>query len=125
MAEPSHPIAQTARLLIAIVFMPALVILAWSKAAQFDPYTMSFFTKTYIAPTADMPFQFRMAGLVFVGVGALLLALSAYGLWRGRVVFREIWMMVWMGLMFAAFGGSFFLTADRAEKAISARGNGQ
>jgi hypothetical protein len=123
LADPPHPIAAILRLLISTLFMPALVVLAWWKALQFDPYTMSFFTKTYIEPTPDMPDQFRIFGWIIVGIGALLLAALANGLWRRRVVFREIWTAIWMGLLVTAFGGAFFLAANRAEEAIASRGN--
>jgi hypothetical protein len=125
MADPPHPIAAILRLLISTVFMPALVVLAWWKALQFDPYRTSFFTKTYIEPTLDMPDEFRIAGWVIIGIGALVIAALANGLLRRRVVFREIWTAMWMGLLLAAFGGAFFLAANRAEEAIAARENAQ
>jgi hypothetical protein len=125
MADPPHPIAAMLRLLISTVFMPALVVLAWWRAEQFDPYTMSFFTKTYIEPTPDMPDEFRIFGWIIIGIGALVLAAMANGLWRKRVVFREIRMAIWMGFLIAAFGGSFFLAANRSESAIAAKERGQ
>ncbi len=125
MADPPHPIAAILRLLISTVFMPALVVLAWWKALQFDPYRTSFFTKTYIEPTRDMPDEFRIAGWVIIGIGALVIAALANGLLRRRVVFREIWTAMWMGLLLAAFGGAFFLAANQAEEAIAARENAQ
>ena len=125
MAEPAHPIATAARTLIAAVFMPTLVVVAWWKASRFDPYTMAFFTKTYIEPTADMPGEFRIFGAVVIGIGALVIAALVNGLVRGRVVLREIWMAMLMGVMIMAFGGAFFLAADRAADAIAARENGK
>jgi hypothetical protein len=125
MSNPTHPIAALSRILIATVCMPALVVLAWWKAADFDPYAMSFFTKTYIAPTPSMPGEMRIFARIVIGSGIFLLAALANGLWRGRVTFREIWMAMWMGLLVMAFGGAFFVAADNAEEAIAARENDQ
>jgi hypothetical protein len=120
-----HPITRASGVLISLVFMPVLVVLAWWKAVQFDPYTMSFFTKTYIEPTPSMPDEFRLFGGIVIGIGALMLAACANGLWRRRVIFREIWMVMWMGLLFIAFGGAFFVAADQAAEAISMPENKQ
>ena len=121
MKEPEHPAAVIRRILFAGVFMPVLVGVAWWKAADFDPYTSSFFTKTYIEPTLGMPGELRMAGWVFIGVGVLLFAITLYGLLRIRVVLREVAVVIWVAVLFMAFGGAFFVAADSAQEAITAR----
>lgn len=121
MAEPAHPIVAVRRVLMAGVFMPVLVGLAWWKAVQFDPYTTSFFTKTYVAPSPAMPDEFRLFGGVVIVIGALVILAFANGLWRRRVVFREIWLEMLWALQVIAFGGAFFVAADRAEQLILAQ----
>lgn len=125
MSDPRHPIAGGLRVLIALGLMPVLVLLAWWKAGQFDPYTMSFFTKIYIEPTPGMPGELRTAAWIVMGIGALMLAALANGLIQRRTAFREIWMATWMGLLIIAFGGAFLVAAERAEMAIAAREKSQ
>lgn len=122
--ENSRPVVRAARALVGYVFMPVLVGLAWWKALDFDPYSTSFFTKIYIEPTPGMPDEMRIGGWVFIGIGAVLLAALLNGLWRRRVMLRNVWQVGWMGLLLMAFGGSFFLAADRAEVAIALRKTG-
>ena len=62
--QRSHPVKRIAGIVFALVLMPLLVVIGWNKAVQFDPYAMSFFTKTYVEPTPDMPEQIRIAGWV-------------------------------------------------------------
>jgi hypothetical protein len=114
--RPSNTLMQIA---IGCFFMPALVWAAWSKAWQFDPYTMSFFTKTYVAPTPDMPGELRIAGWVLIVIALL----PGYAGFKGMMKrIGKIWenlLLLWFGCLIAAFGGAFFIAADAAQVRIS------
>ena len=101
--------------------MPGLAILGLTNAANFDPYTDSFFTKTYIAPYPDMPFELHAAGWVFVGIGLVIATFALRARWLFRVTtvgaLKAIWFALWVG----AFGGAFHLAAVQAQKAMDER----
>ncbi len=116
--DGNHPATKLSGLVFAFFMMPFLVVIAWLKAPEFDPYTTSFFTKTYIEPTLDMPGELRIAGWVFIGIGALLMFAAVNGLVKARVRFREIWVVLWVSISIALFGGAFFVAADSAQSRI-------
>lgn len=107
------------QILICLVFMPALVWAAWSKAWQFDPYTMSFFTKIYVAPTPEMPGELRIAGWVMIVIAALPGYPGIIGIVKRIGKLRHSLMLLWLACLIAAFGGSFFIAADAAQVRIS------
>lgn len=116
--QPSHPVKRTAGIVFALVLMPLLVILAWNKAGQFDPYTMSFFTKTYVEPTPDMPEQMRIGGWVMIGLGALVGYAAINAMLKGVGTVGERLMTLWAAALVALFGASFFVAADAAKERI-------
>lgn len=113
------PLATVMQIIFAFVVMPFMVWAAWSKAWQFDPYTMSFFTKTYVVPTPEMPDELRIAGCVMIAIAAL----PGYAGFKGIVKcigkLRDSLLLLWVGCLIAAFGGSFFIAADAAQVRIS------
>lgn len=116
--DGNHPATKASGLLFALFIMPCLVVIAWMKAPGFDPYSMSFFTKTYVEPSPEMPGELRIAGLVFIGIGSLLLLAGINGLAKARVRLREIWMVLWIGFCIVLFGSAFFVAADSAKDRI-------
>ncbi|MEO1206357.1 MAG: hypothetical protein AAFV45_08490 [Pseudomonadota bacterium] len=103
----------------AFVVMPAMVGSAWLKAEKFDPYATSFFTKTYVEPTADMPDEMRLAGWVFIGIAAWLSYVGIKGTVKRIGKLRECLVLVWVACLIAAFGGAFFVAADAAQLRIA------
>ncbi len=116
--DANHPATKASGLVFAYFMMPFLVGIAWWKAGEFDPYTTSFFTKTYVEPSASMPDELRIVGCVLIAIGALLIVSCASGLAKARVTFREIWIVIWIGICVAAFGSAFFVAADSAQDRI-------
>jgi hypothetical protein len=49
--RPNHPLRASLRRVIALILVPALAVLSWVEAGAFDRYSMSYFTKTHVAPT--------------------------------------------------------------------------
>ncbi|MEL7189319.1 MAG: hypothetical protein AAGK17_07185 [Pseudomonadota bacterium] len=118
MAPTSHPITSAFGILFAVVGLPLLVFLAWQKAAAFDPFSQSFFTKEYIEPTADMPREIRIGGWVFIAIGVLLALEPAIAAVRGKLKAKHALLMLWLGALVATFGGAFFAAADSAQLRI-------
>lgn len=116
-----HPVVKFRRIFWALIAMPTLVGLAWWKAVSFNPYTTSFFTKTYIAPTPQFPWEMRVAGWVFVAIGALLLITFAYGMTKKRLRLRECWSELSFSILLVVFGGAFFVAANSAQAHIEHR----
>lgn len=114
--RPSTTLMQIA---ICFVFMPALVWAAWSKAWKFDPYTMSFFTKTDVAPTPDMPGELRIAGWVMIGIALLPGYAGFKGVMKRIGKLWESLLLLWFGCLIAGFGSAFFIAADSAQVRIS------
>ncbi len=107
------------QILIAFVFLPALVWAAWSKAWIFDPYTMSFFTKFYVAPTPEMPGELRIVGWIMIAIALLPGYAGIKGLAKRIGKLRENLLLLWVGCLIAAFGGAFFIAADVAQVRIA------
>lgn len=116
-----HPIVKYRRLFWALVLMPTLAAVAWWKAASYNPYTTSFFTKIYIAPSPELPGEMRLAGWVIVTVGALLLVIFMWGLAKKRLRASEGWAEILFALLLVAFGGAFFVAAQSAQFHIDQR----
>lgn len=113
------PLTTVMQVLFAFVVMPVMAWSAWSKAWQFDPYTTSFFTKTYVEPTAGMPDELRIAGCIMIAIAAWLGYVGIKGIAKRIGKLRETLMMVWVACLIAAFGGAFFIAADAAQVRIS------
>lgn len=113
------PLTTVMQILIAFVFLPLLVWAGWSKAWQFDPYTMSFFTKTYVAPYPGMPGELRIAGCVMIAIAALPGYAGLKGIVKRIGKFRDSLLLLWVGCLIAGFGGSFFIAADTAQVRIT------
>lgn len=109
------------QILIAFVFLPALTWAAWNKAWQFDPYTMSFFTKTYVAPYPEMPGELRIAGWVVIALAALPGYAGLKGVVKRIGRRRDSMLLVWVGCLIAGFGSAFFVAADSAQARIAER----
>lgn len=113
--RPLHTAMQIA---IGFVFLPVLVWAAWSKAWQFDPYTMSYFTKTYVAPSPEMPGELRMAGWVMIALAALTGYASIKAIVKRIGKLWESLLLLWVACLIAAFGSAFFIAADSAQLRI-------
>ena len=113
------PLATVMQVAFAFVVMPIMVWAAWSKAWQFDPYTMSFFTKTYVVPSPGMPGELRIVGWVMIAVAALPGYAGYVGFVKRIGKLRENLLLLWIGCLIAAFGGSFFIAADAAQVRIA------
>ena len=113
------PLTTVMQILIAFVFLPLLVWAAWSKAWLFDPYTMSFFTKTYVVPTPEMPGGLRIAGWVMIAIAALPGYAGIKGIVKRIGKLRDSLLLLWVGCLIAGFGGAFFIAADTAQVRIS------
>lgn len=121
MTKREHPAAAIRRVLLACVLMPLLVAVAWWKALHFDPFTTSFFTRTYVAPSAETSSALRVFGAVVIAVGLLVAASLAVGLYRKRVVFREVRLALFLAWQVLAFGAAFFAAAERVDDVLLAR----
>jgi hypothetical protein len=108
------------RVIVSIIGLGVLAALAWWKALQFDPYTMSFFTKTYFVPTPDMPGDMRLFAWVIFGIAALLGWSTLQGISKKVHSRMETALMFVLTFEIAAFGGAFFVAANMAESAIAA-----
>ncbi len=118
MSGKQHPIALAWGLFFGFIGLPVLVALAWWKAPQFDPYSQIFFTRFYVEPTPEMPGEMRIMGWVFAGLGGLLIFEPIVVALFGRLKWRQVALMIWLGGWIAAFGGAFFVAADTAETRI-------
>lgn len=118
LSDKTHPIRQAWGLFFGFVGLPVLVAIAWYQAPQFDPYSEIFFSRFYVEPSPEMPGEMRIAGWVFVGLGALLAIEPILVALFGRLKWRHVPLMLWLGAWVAAFGGAFFVAADTAEAAI-------
>jgi len=98
--------------------MPVLIGIAWWHAPKFDPYTMSFFTKTYVEPTPEMPRDFRIFGGIVVGLGAMLGWATLQGIRKKVHSLRDTMLVGLMALEITVFGGAFFVAADAAQTQI-------
>ncbi len=112
--DSNHPATKASGLLFAFIVMPVLIVLAWIKASDFDPYTTTFFTKAYVEPTASMPDELRIVGGLLFVIGVGLMLICTHGLVKARVTFRDIWIVMWVSVSIAAFAGAFFVAADSA-----------
>lgn len=101
--------------------LPGLAILGWINAANFNPYTDSFFTKTYIAPYPEMPFELRAAGWVFIAIGLIISTLALRARWLSRVTTTGALKAIWFALWVGAFGGAFHFAAVHAQEAMDER----
>ncbi len=113
------PLTTVMQIVFAFVVMPVLLGSAWLKAWQFDPYTMSFFTKTYVVPTLDMPGEMRIAGWVMIGIAALLGYVGVKGIAKRIGKVRDCLLLLWVACLIAGFGGAFFIAADAAQVRIA------
>lgn len=113
------PLTTVMQSVFAFVVMPVMVGSAWLKAEQFDPYATSFFTKTYVEPTADMPDEMRLAGWVFIGIAVWLGYVGIKGIAKRIGKLRECLVLVWVACLIAAFGGAFFVAAGAAQVRIT------
>ena len=113
------PLTTVMQILFAFGFLPFLVWAAWSKAWLFDPYTMSFFTQTYVAPTPGMPGELRIAGWVMIAIAALPGYAGIKGIAKRIGKLRDSLLLVWVGCLIAGFGGAFFIAAEAAQVRIT------
>jgi hypothetical protein len=116
--DPDSPLTAVRQIFFGFIVMPTFVVLAWYKAPQFDPYTMSFFTKTFIEPTLDMPGEIRIIGWVMIGIGAWLVYAGGKSIIKRIGSLRERLLVLWIGCLIAAFGGAFFVAANAAQDRI-------
>ncbi len=117
-SDADHPVTKIMQVAWVGFMLPVLIGIAWWKAPQFDPYTMSFFTKTYVEPTPEMPRDFRIFGGVVVGLGVLLGWSTLQGIRKKVHTLRDTVIIGLMALEIAAFGGAFFVAADAAQDRI-------
>lgn len=116
--DADHPVTKFMQVAWVAFMLPVLIAMAWWKAPQFDPYTMSFFTKTYVEPTAEIPRGLRIFGGVVVGLGALLGWATLQGIRKKVHSLRDTTLIGLMAIEFAIFGGAFFVAADAAQTRI-------
>lgn len=119
--EPESPLRRLTQVAIVFVALPTLVTLAWLNAGQFDPYTDSYFTKTYVEPTPEMPGEMRIAGLVLAGIGGLVALAGLSGLRKAGNSRKAALLVLLLGGEVMAFGGAFFVAAGSAEDRIALR----
>ncbi|WP_324809281.1 hypothetical protein SH584_05780 [Sphingomonas sp. LY29] len=74
---------------LGLVIVATLAAVAWWKAPQFDPKTMGFFTKNYVAPYPEMPRDFRLAGAAFAAIGGLIMLAGFKSVWRRQLTWRS------------------------------------
>ncbi|MBN8501452.1 MAG: hypothetical protein J0M19_09915 [Sphingomonadales bacterium] len=117
-SDPDNAVAKVRQIAFVGVMMPVLVALAWWQAPQFDPYTMSFFSKNYVTPTPEMPRDLRIFGGVMIGIAALLGCATVQGIRKKVHDLRGTVLLTLMGIEIAAFGGAFFVAADAAQVRI-------
>lgn len=116
--QPTHPFVRAMQWFVVLFFFPALAAVAWIKAPGFDPYTMSFFTKTYVEPTHDMPGDIRIVGWIMIGIGAIVAYAGLKGVVKRIGKWLDNAMLLWIGMLVVAFGASFFAAADSAQERI-------
>ena len=109
----------TPKEIFGLLIVGTMAAIAWWKAPQFDPYTTSFFTKTYIAPSASMPNELRLAGAVIIGLGALVGLAMVRGVAKARVTLRESLAAGVCAALVMAIGGAFFVAAHSAQVRIA------
>jgi hypothetical protein len=102
-----------------LLVIATMTAIAWWKALQFDPYSMSFFTKTYIAPSPSMPNELRMAGAVIIVLGALVGWATVRAVAKGRVAARDGWVAGVGATLVIAMGAAFFVAAHSAQVHIA------
>lgn len=102
-----------------LVIVGTMAAIAWWKAPQFDPYTMSFFTKTHIAPSESMPNELRLAGAVIIGLGALVGLVMVRAVAKARVAARDSLAAGVGAALVMVMGGAFFAAANSAEVRIA------
>ncbi len=113
-----HPLSRIWGVFFGAIGLPVLVAIAWYQAPQFDPYSEIFFSRFYVTPSPQMPGEMRIVGWVFVGLGALLAVEPIIAAFLGRLKWRHVALMIWLGAWVAAFGGAFFVAADSAAAKI-------
>lgn len=116
--ESRHPLTRAMQWLLVLFFFPGLAFVSWQKAWQFDPYTMSFFTKTYVEPSPEMPGELRIVGWIMIGIGLLVAYAGVKGMVRRIGAWIDSLMLLWIGVMVGLFGGSFFIAANAAQERI-------
>lgn len=119
MRDRETPFAYAWKAVVAFFFVPALVLAAYWRANQFDPYTVTFFTKQIVEQTATLPDDIRLGGWICLGIGGVLALIAVDAVRAGRLVWRDVLMTVWLGVMIAVLSGAFFLAADRAQDRIA------
>lgn len=108
----------TPREIFGLLVVGTMAAIAWWKAPQFDPYTMSFFTKTHIAPSADMPNELRMAGAVIIALGLLVAWVTVRAVVKARIAARDGLVAGVGAVLVMAMGGAFFMAAHSAQVRI-------
>lgn len=111
--------AREVRKIIVLIGMHLTVGAAWWQAIEFDPYTASFFTKTYVEPTPEMPRDMRIIGWICLGVGALIAIGGVQGFRKATAKAIDLLTVIWLAVLIAAFGGAFFVAANSAQARIS------
>ena len=104
------------RELFGLMIVGTLAAIALWKAPQFDPYTMSFFTKQYIAPDPNMPRDLRLGGAVFAAIGGVIMLLGFKTIWRRQLTWREAGIGLLGSALVIIFGSAFFIAANSAER---------
>ncbi len=115
---PNNRFNAVSQIVFAFFVLPALVVTAWWKAWQFDPYTMRFFSKTYVAPTPEMPEEMRFVGWVLVVIGGIVGYAGVRGIVKRIGKLHMSVLVLWVGCLVAGFGGAFFVAADAAHVRI-------
>lgn len=105
---------------IVLIVLPLIVFSGWQKAKDFDPYSDSFFTKTYVEPTDEMPDEMRFVGWIMVGIGGLVAYAGVSGLRKPELSKGMSLLILLLGLEVMAFGGTFFAAARSVEDKIAA-----
>jgi hypothetical protein len=114
-----YPLRRAFGFFFAAVGLPALVVMAWTMAPDFDPYTQTFFAKQWVEPTPELPGNLRITGWIMIGLGALFVIEPAVYAALGKRALRDMALLIWLGALVAAFGMAFFAAADAAQNRIS------
>ena len=101
-----------------LVIVGALAVIAWWNALRFDPYTMSFFTRQYIAPDPDMPRDLMIFGAVLAAIGGLVMLAGLKRIWRRQLTWYQAGVGMFGAFLVILFGAAFFVAADSAERHI-------